>query len=89
MINQGNLLGTGVGISEAFFRKLNVGYARLARIKVETAAKGMGMSKLGLTELFTLSLDGIDTLFDVHAMVIEELSGHINLGASFLKQSAA
>ena len=47
------------------------------------------MTKLGLTKLFTLCLEGMETLFEVQATVIKELSDDINLGAEFLQRAAA
>ena len=89
MIDQGNLLSTGVGISKAFFKKMKLKYAKITKSNVKTAANGMGMTKLGLTEIFTLSIEGIKMIFDTQATVIKELSDDINIGAGFLQRAAA
>ena len=46
---------------------------------MQTVAKDIGMTWLGLSEPFTLRLDGIKTAFEVKAMVIKELTKNINL----------
>ena len=89
MVDQGNLLGTGVGMSEAFLKNMKLGYMKIARSNVRMAAKGAEMTRLGLSKPFTIHLDGIRTGFDVQATIIKELADDINLGAGFLQKIAA
>ncbi len=89
MVDQGNLLTSGVGVSEAFFKKMGLHYEKICRSNVATAGKGLGMTKLGQTKPFTIRLDGINKAFKTKATVIRELSDDINLGGGFLQQAAA
>ena len=63
MMDQGNLVKTGVAISEAFFQKLGLRYERLSRTKVGTACKGAQMTLIGWTEPFSLRFDGVNRIF--------------------------
>ena len=89
MVDQGNLLGAGVGISEGFFKQVNLQYDKISKSKVGTAGKGMAMTKLGTTKPFTIRLEGIQKVFQTKATVIRGLSDDINLGGGFLQQAAA
>ena len=56
---------------------------------VKTAAKNKGMTKLGLSNPFSIRLDGIKTEFKIEAIMIKELADDINLGNGFLQKAAA
>ena len=73
MIDQGNLLGAGVGVSEAFVGKMNLGYFKIRTSNVRMAAKNKGMTKLGISKPFSIRLNGIEKEFKVQATVIKEL----------------
>ena len=63
--------------------------AKRAQSNVRLAAKDTKMTKLGLSTLFTLCLNGIKTDFEVKAIMIKELADDINLGTEFLQKAAA
>ena len=86
MMDQGNLVKTGVAISEAFFQKLGLRYERLSRTKVGTACKGAQMTLIGWTEPFSLRFDGVNRIFSIKAAVFSKLSDDINIGQGFLQQ---
>ena len=65
MIDQGNLTSQGVAVSEKFMRKMSLGYSKLGRGVVPTAGAGHGMTHLGISEQFSLKLNGISKTFSV------------------------
>ena len=73
MIDQGNLTAQGVAVSEKFMTKMNLGYSKLGRGVVPTAGAGHGMTNLGISEQFSLKLNGIIKTFSVKALVCQEL----------------
>ena len=79
MMDQRNLLGAGVGISEPFLKRMKLGYVKIARSKVRMADKGTGMTRLGLSKHFTLRLDSIRTGFDVQVTSTWERGSYIKL----------
>ena len=88
MVDNGNLLSTGVGISEAFFKRLGLKYEKINRRRIGTAGQGLNMTMLGQTKKFTIRLDGISRAFQVSATVIRGFSDDVNLGGGFLQQAA-
>ena len=89
MIDQGNLLGVGVAISEDTFRRMDLRYETISQSNVGTAGKGLGMTRLGRTRPFTIRIDGIKKAFQTKATVIRDLADEVNLGGGFLQQAAA
>ena len=86
MIDQGNLTSQGVAVSEKFMEKMNLGYSKLGRGLVPTAGAGHGMTNLGISEQFSLKLNGISKTFSVKALVCRELIDEINLGQGFFQR---
>ena len=71
MIDQGNLLGAGIGISKAFVDKMKLGYSKFRTSNIRTVAKNKGMTKLGISKPFSIQLNGIEREFKVRATVIK------------------
>ena len=86
MIDQGNLTSQGVAVSEKFMTKMNLGYSKLGRGVVPTAGARHGMTNLGISEQFSLKLNGISKTFSVKALVCPELIDKINLGQGFFQK---
>ena len=81
MIDQGNLIQSGIAISEDFFKRMKLQYSKIIRNgRCTTAGKGLGMTKLGISEDFSLRINGIHTVFDTKATIIRQLTDDINLG---------
>ena len=49
MMDQGNLIHPGVGMSERFFQDKNIGYAHSVQGHVNTASVESNLTRLGLT----------------------------------------
>ena len=86
MIDQGNLTSQGVAVSEKFMKKMSLGYSKLGGGVVPTAGSGHGMTNLGISEQFTLKLNGISKTFSVKALVCRELIDEINLGQGLFQK---
>ena len=89
MVDQGNLLENGVAMSEECFNKLKLKYSKLQKSRVGTAAQSSPMTKLGISQTFSLRLKGITKVFRTKATIIRELSDHLNLGGGFLQRIKA
>ena len=59
MIDNGNISKHGVVISEKCMQRLQLKYSKLQKGIIPTAGEHQGMTRLGVTEMFTLWLDGI------------------------------
>ena len=89
LVDSGNLIKTGVAISEKFHKQLGVGYSQQNTGKVGTAGKGSTMLKLGKSNDFRLRIKGISKVFIIHgATVVKTLLDSINLGTGFLQTVA-
>ena len=86
MIDHGNLASQGVAVSEKFMKKMILGYSKLGGGVVPTAGAGQGMTNLGISEQFSLRLDGISKNFSVKALVCRELRDEINLRQVFFQK---
>ena len=86
MVDNGNLVKTGVAVSEEFMRKMALGYSTLGRGTVPTAGKGQGMTNLGISQSFSLKIQGMKKTYEIKALVCKELSDDINIGTGFLQQ---
>ena len=86
MVDNGNLTRTGVAVSEKFMQTLQLGYNSVGKGIVPTARKGQGMTNLGISEEFTLRLNGLMKAYNVKALVCRELNDDINVGTSFLQK---
>ena len=80
MIENGNISKHGVVISEKFMQRLQLRYSKLQKGIIPTAGEHQGMTRLSITEIFTLKLDGISNTYSVKALVCRELSDEINIG---------
>ena len=85
MIDNGNISKNGIVMSEKFMQKLQLKYVKLQRGIIPTAGEHQGMTRLGVTEAFTLKLKGISNVYNVRALVCQELSDEINIGTQFLQ----
>jgi dUTPase len=88
MIDQGNLIRSGVAISEQFAKKLGLPYHKLTPAKVGTAATGGHLTKLGITKVFTVRFNNFPHALQTKATVLRGLSDDINLGGGFLQRLA-
>ena len=52
-----------------FMEKMNLGYSKLGGGVVPTADAGHGMTNIGISEQFSLKLNGISKAFSVKALV--------------------
>ena len=80
MIDNGNISKHGIVISEKLMQKLDLRYSKLQKGIIPTAGEHQGMTRLGVTEKFTLQLNGISNTYSIKALVCRELSDEINLG---------
>ena len=85
MIDNGNLVSQGVAVSSKFMEKMGLGYSSLGRGRVPTAGSG-AMTNMGISEPFSLKLDGISKTFTVKALVCKELSDEVNIGTGFFQK---
>ena len=63
LIDSGNLIKTGVAISEKFHKQLVIGYSQQNTCKVGITGKGSTMIKLGKSNDFRLRIEGISKVF--------------------------
>ena len=85
MVDNGNTTSLGVVVNEEFMRQMNLGYATLGQGTVPTAARSQGMTNLGVSENFSLRINGLKKVYSVKALVCRELSDPINIGTGFLQ----
>ena len=83
IMDQGNLISPGVGMSKGFFQCMNMVYADRARDHVKTASVESILTRLGLSECFILKLEGFMLQFGCQAAVIRGLSTEVNMGSGF------
>ena len=84
MIDSGNTLRYGVAITDEFRRKLGLRYDSMRSKTVGTADKTGKMTQLGISEKFTLKIDGIGGYWSGKASVVKGLSDEVNIGTAAL-----
>ena len=88
MIDSGNTLKGGIGISPEMHQKLGGKYHTRPkqRILAGTSKKGSGLTVLGISEEITLKFKGINKSIVCKPMVIKELTDEINVGTQALQK---
>ena len=83
MIDSGNTLRNGVGISEEFRKKM--GFKLTEKSKhIGTANKKSQLKQIGETEVIKVTITGIQATWTGKASVFQELSDPINIGTACL-----
>jgi hypothetical protein len=85
LVDNGNIRKHRVVISDKFVQKLQLKYSKLQKGIISTSGEHHGMTRLVVTEMFTLKLNGISNMYDVKALECCKLSDKINIGAQFLQ----
>ena len=87
LLDRGNLTKLGVASSNGFRKKRGVGLARVGGNQVETAGAALGMTQDRMSQPFDLEVSGLKpVLYAKKAIVIQELTDEINVGANSLPQ---
>ena len=88
MIDSGNTLIQGIGISEKTHKLLGGQWHKRPRQKIiaGTSKQGAGLTILGLAAETTLKINGLQKTLICTPMVIRELSDNVNIGTAVLQK---
>ena len=90
IVDTGNTLRAGVAISKKLHQQLGVGFKRLKKESIGTAAQGKGMMSMGYSNEVKLRIQGIQgCIFTIHPMVISGMVDDMNIGSFFLQRAQA